>query len=73
MPVIPVLGRKSWRARLLIGCMYSILTVLGITMVVPFTMTLSSSVSNDFDYERFSPAPQFLWSRADRFCRALTQ
>jgi ABC-type glycerol-3-phosphate transport system permease component len=53
--------------------MYAVLTLLGLTMVTPFLITLASSVSNDFDYERFSPAPRFLWSRSDRFCRNLVQ
>lgn len=71
MPVIPIIGRRHWRIRLLLGAMYAILTLLGITMVAPFLITLTSSIANGFDYERFTPAPRFLWSHADRYCRGL--
>jgi ABC-type glycerol-3-phosphate transport system permease component len=73
MPIIPTIGRRHWRIRILLGGMYAILTLIGITMVTPFLMTLVSSMSNEFDYQRFSPAPSFLWSRSDRFCRSLAQ
>ncbi|MBQ6923395.1 MAG: hypothetical protein IJQ73_02010, partial [Kiritimatiellae bacterium] len=51
---------------------YLALSVLGLTMVVPFLITLTSSVSNQYDYSRFSPVPRYFFSRGDRFVRNLT-
>jgi ABC-type glycerol-3-phosphate transport system permease component len=73
MPIIPVIGRRSLHLRLLLGAMYLILTVLGATMVAPFLITLSGSVANGFDYDRFLPVPRFVWSQSDRFCRGLVR
>lgn len=71
MAIIPKVGRSSWKIRLAIGLTYITLSLLGLTMVVPFMMTVSSSMSNDFDYERHWPAPRYLWSRPDRFIKGL--
>ncbi|OIO93409.1 MAG: hypothetical protein AUJ92_12440 [Armatimonadetes bacterium CG2_30_59_28] len=71
MPIIPSVGRRSWYLRAIIILMYMALTLLGITMVVPFMITVASSISNDFDYERFRPIPRYLTSPADRFLKGL--
>jgi len=73
MPVIAEIGRKSFKGRLVMLGIYVVLTILGATMVYPFLITLSSSVANDFDYDRFAPLPRYLWSRSDRFVKGLTQ
>jgi len=71
MSIIPVVGRKSFSIRIVIICIYLMLIVLGTTMVVPFMITISSSTANDFDYDRFSPVPRYLWSSEDRFFKGL--
>ncbi len=71
MPIIPATGRKKPLTRLTIFTIYAILTILGITMVTPFLITLSSSTANDYDYDRFHPLPKFLWSQPDRFMKGL--
>jgi len=71
MAIIPKVGRSSWTIRIMIGLTYLILSLLGATMVIPFLMTLSSSMSNGFDYERYRPIPRYLWSRPDRFIKGL--
>jgi ABC-type glycerol-3-phosphate transport system permease component len=71
MPIIANVGRKSWNVRLLTLVMYAILAVLGVTMVVPFCITLTASVSTAMDYNRFSVAPRAVWSRAERFTRGI--
>lgn len=71
MSLIADIGRKTLKNRLIMLCIYLSLTLMGITMVVPFLITLSGSAANDFDYDRFSPLPRYLWSREDRYVKAL--
>jgi ABC-type glycerol-3-phosphate transport system permease component len=51
--------------------MYLALAILGVTMVYPFLITITCSLSNRLDYSRFSPLPRWTWSREDRFVRFL--
>lgn len=71
MPIIDEVGRKSLKIRLITLLMYVILTVLGITMVFPFLITISSSMTNSMDYYRFAPLPTALFSRDERFVKNL--
>ncbi len=71
MPIIATVGRRSLGSRLLIAAMYLVLSMLGITMVVPFMITVSSSFSNELDYDRFRPVPRCLYSAPDRFMKGL--
>lgn len=71
MPIISPVGRRSWKVRSLFILMYVILAVLGVTMVIPFLITLTASVSTPMDYQRYSVLPRSLWSREERFVRGL--
>ncbi len=71
MPIIDPTGRKSPKIRLLFIAMYLMLAVLGVTMVYPFLITVTSSTSNALDYYRFAPITRSLWSREERFVRLL--
>ncbi|MFZ2655497.1 MAG: carbohydrate ABC transporter permease [Victivallales bacterium] len=71
MPIIPIIGRKKPATRLTIFAIYAILTLLGVTMVTPFLITLASSTTNSYDYDRFYPVPRHLWNRTDRFMKGL--
>ncbi len=71
MPIIPVVGRKAIKMRLLVLSIYVALAVLGVGMVYPFLMTLTASVSGPMEYERYAPVPRSLWSREDRFVGGL--
>ena len=71
MAIIPTVGRKALRVRLVICMIYLVLVLLGTTMVLPFLITLSSSTTNDYDYDRFSPIPRYLFSDEDRFLKGL--
>ena len=71
MSLLSEVGRKTLKARIFIAIVYASLIVLGITMIVPFMITISGSMSNDFDYERFWPVPRYLWSKNDRFVKCL--
>jgi ABC-type glycerol-3-phosphate transport system permease component len=71
MPILSHVSRRSISHRLTVAAIYVILSVLGLTMVVPFMMTVTSSLSNDYDYHEFRPFPKYLYSRPDRFMKGL--
>lgn len=73
MPIIAQVGRKNWKVFTIIVLMYLVLAILGVTMVVPFLITLTSSVATPMDYNRFSLTPRALVSREDRFMRGATR
>jgi ABC-type glycerol-3-phosphate transport system permease component len=73
MPIVAEVGRRSWKVRLIFIIMYAILAILGVTMVYPFLITLTSSTTNAMDYNRFAPLPRALWSRQERFTRGIVQ
>ncbi|WDE95294.1 carbohydrate ABC transporter permease [Lentisphaera profundi] len=73
MSHLPTVGRKHWKNRFYVISLYLLLSCMGISMVVPFLITIGGSASNDFDYHRFSPVPRFLYSQEDRYVKELTK
>lgn len=71
MPITSIMGRRSWSQRLFIGTIYAALTIFGATMAIPFLITLTSSTTNPYDYDRFSIVPRSLWSDEDRLMKTL--
>ncbi|MDQ3815124.1 MAG: hypothetical protein M3347_14435, partial [Armatimonadota bacterium] len=71
MSLISHTDRKSYKGRFVLTSIYFFLILGGLTMVYPFLIMLTGSLSNPFDYERRSPLPRHWWSREDRFMRAL--
>jgi ABC-type glycerol-3-phosphate transport system permease component len=71
MSIILQTERKSFKSRLVIAAIYLLLGLGGITMVYPFLITVSSSLTGNFEYNRFLPCPRSLYERADRFVRSL--
>ncbi|HEY3376402.1 MAG TPA: carbohydrate ABC transporter permease [Armatimonadota bacterium] len=71
MPIIDQVGQKKWSIRLLLLGFYLILALLGVTMVYPFLMTITASVSTSMDYNRFAPLPRTLWSHQERFVQGI--
>ncbi len=71
MPIIRPSDTKSLRGRLLMFAIYGLLIVGGTSMVYPFAVMLTGSISTPFDVDRRSPLPRFLVSRQDRFMRML--
>jgi len=63
MPIISRIGRKSWRLRLLIWAIYTILSVGSVTMVYPFLMMLSLSFSSKADFKENRLVPRWFYSR----------
>ena len=70
MIILPT-ERKTVRARLLLGVLYLVLTLGGLTMVWPFLMMVSGSMAGRFDYYRYSPVLRSVWSPEGRFMRVL--
>jgi ABC-type glycerol-3-phosphate transport system permease component len=71
MPILSTVGRKSWSNRLFTWFLYGTLSFFGMTMAIPFLITITGSATNAFDYERFSILPRTLWSKEDRFVKGL--
>ena len=46
MALIPVVGRKTWKMRALVGALYLVLSLGAVTMVYPFLVMLGASVSH---------------------------
>ena len=72
MAVLLESERKSFKGRLFLSCVYAILSLGGLTMLLPFMVMLSSSFSGPYDYHRHSPILRSLFSTEDRFMRSLS-
>ncbi len=62
MALIPVVGRKTWKMRLLVAGLYLTLTLGAAAMVYPFLVMLGASAESQ--YEKSSPeiVPRYLYS-----------
>lgn len=60
MPHIALVGRKALHTRFLIFCIYVALTLGGVTMVVPFWLMLSTSITSNVDSQDFTLVPRYL-------------
>ena len=61
MPIISPIGRKSPRVRLLVWCIYAVLTFGSLTMVYPFMIMIAGSTKSGVDVKDFDAVPQFLY------------
>ena len=71
MPIILPTERRSLKSRLVIASIYLLLGLGGASMIYPFLITVSSSLTDEFEYNRFLPCPRSLYDRSDRFVRSL--
>jgi ABC-type glycerol-3-phosphate transport system permease component len=60
MPLIPVIGRKQPKMRLLIAVLYTLLSLGAVTMVYPFVVMIATSVTSPVDRDEFRPVPAYL-------------
>jgi ABC-type glycerol-3-phosphate transport system permease component len=67
MPVIPLVGRKSFGMRMLIGALYAILALGAVTMIYPFALMLSTATTGNADWQEFRFIPRFWTSQPDQF------
>jgi ABC-type glycerol-3-phosphate transport system permease component len=63
MALIPVVGRKTWKMRVLVAALYLVLTLGAVAMVYPFLVMLGASTESQ--YEKSSPeiVPRYLYSQ----------
>lgn len=61
MAIVPRVGRKALATRLLTGGIYAILIFGALTMVYPFALMLSTSITSDIDYQDFKTIPSYLF------------
>lgn len=62
MPLIPLVGRRTWRSRALIAALYVMLTLGAVTMVYPFLVMLSASVESQYEKSSYDLVPRYLHS-----------
>src|SRR5260370_34835344 len=60
MPLIPVIGRRQPKMRLLIALLYTVLSLGAITMVYPFVVMIGTSLTSPVDHDEFRPIPAYL-------------
>jgi len=60
VPIIPTVGRKSLRMRLLDFLIYVVLAIGGVTVVYPFLLMLSTSITSGPDTNDFRLVPRYL-------------
>ena len=61
MPIITQIGRKAWRLRLLVWSIYAVLSIGAVTMVYPFLMMLSLSLSSAADFKENRLVPRYFY------------
>ncbi|MFA5863347.1 MAG: carbohydrate ABC transporter permease [Phycisphaerae bacterium] len=67
MPVIPVVGRKSFGMRMLIGAVYALLALGAVTMIYPFGLMLATATTGNADWEQFRMIPRYWTDMAEQF------
>ena len=60
MPLIPIIGRKQPKMRLVIALLYTALTLGAITMVYPFVVMIATSFTSPVDHDEFRPVPSYI-------------
>jgi multiple sugar transport system permease protein len=68
MPHLAKIGRRAPYARLLLAGMYLLLTLGGVTMVAPFMMWMTASMTSEVDSQELELIPAY-WRRQDMLLR----
>jgi len=63
--------RRTAKARLFLALVYFCLALGAISMVYPFAVMLSASLSSGYDYQRHDPVVIGFFNRSDRFMRSI--
>lgn len=71
MPLIPTVGRKAPSIRVLIATIYVVLALGAVTMVYPFLLMLSTSVTSSTDTNEFRVVPRYLYQDAPLFAKLM--
>jgi len=62
MPLITNVGRKSYGTRLLLTFIYSLLILGSITMIYPFMLMVSTSLSGKTDFNEYQLIPKYIYN-----------
>ena len=62
MPIIPLIGRRSWKMRTLIIIVYAVLIGGSATTVYPFLIMLGSSVTSLADFQQYRVVPRYIYN-----------
>jgi multiple sugar transport system permease protein len=60
MPLIPKVGQNRGKNLAILVGFYTVLALGSVTMIVPFLMTLTTSVTNQYDVSQYNIIPRFL-------------
>ena len=61
MPIISKIGQKTWRVRIIVYCIYGLLSIGSLSMLYPLTLMLSGSVKSGADFQSISPIPGYFF------------
>ncbi len=67
MPLIPIVGRKTWKMRVLLGALYLVLSLGAVTMVYPFLVMLGQSMTSQYEKADYAIIPRYLRSETALF------
>ena len=73
MPIVPRVGRKSPSVIGFLSGSYVLLTLGGLTMVIPFMIMLTGAISNEWDFDRHSPVPLYAFDRTERYMKYVSE
>jgi ABC-type glycerol-3-phosphate transport system permease component len=73
MPMVGRVGRKNPRVWGFLLTCYILLTLGGLSMIIPFAIMLTSAVSNEWDYEKFHVVPTYVVDRQERYMKFVTE
>ena len=71
MPIISLVGRKKPRIRILLTCMYVILTIGAVTMVYPFLLMLGMSITSEVDKNELRIIPTYVTNNVSLYQKYL--
>jgi len=72
MSVLLASERQTTKGRIFLAFVYGLLSLGGLTMVYPFLVMLSASLSGSYDYNRHDAVLRSFWDRDDRFMRSVS-
>ncbi len=73
MPLIAKIGRRSWRVRLFSAVLYGLLIGGGLTMVHPFLLMISNSVTSNADWKDFRLIPKYFFDAREQFRKIIVE
>jgi len=73
MPIIPAIGRKSFKMRGVVFSVYAVLIVGSVTTVYPFLMMISSASTSRIDFELYGVPPRYVYNEKMLMARYLDE